>query len=369
MRVEESRSVRFAALLTQKRNQGQKIIGFNVGEPDLPTPEPIVAAVKNAIDRGETRYSLVAGLIELRLLIKQKMKRDQDLNVDMDQIMVGNGSKHLLYALFQVICAEDDEILIPVPYWVSFPEMVKLAGAKPVLVPTRDNLLYAEDVEEMITPKTRAIVLNNPNNPTGEIYSEEEIKKIMALAKKHDFYVISDEAYEGLVYSGNKFTTPAKLGDEKLERTIIVQSFSKTFCMTGFRLGYAIGPTSIISPLIKLQSHLSGNTAPFIQAAGVEALRKKDEILPPLIEIFEKRRDLAYKLLSSFTKVSRAPGAFYLFPNIEQYLGERFQSDEELAEYILEEANVAVLPGSYYGKPGFLRLCFCTSTEEIEKGI
>lgn len=368
--VEESKSVKMAAVIAELRAQGQDIISFNVGEPDFPTPKYVIEATKQALDEGHTRYALVPGELFIREAIVKKLKRDQDLEIGASNICLSNGSKQVLYSIFQLICNPGDEVIIPRPYWVSFPEAVKLAGGEPVFVDSNHGHLSCENIEKAITEKTKAIVINSPNNPSGLLPKEEPLKKLVQLAKAKGIYIISDEAYETLTYGGRKFIGPAGLADPKLERTLIVQSFSKSYCMTGFRLGYIVANDEIIKGMAKLQSHLCGNVPVFIQKGAEAALKHEHEIVDHMREVFNKRMELAYEYcIEIFPDTEKPEGAFYLFPKISQDLLDKYGSDEKLTLHILKEAKVALLPGSFFGEPGYLRICFVTSDENIVKGF
>lgn len=368
--VEESKSVQLASVIARLRSEGEKIVGFNVGEPDFSTPDFILEATKKALDEGHTRYALVPGENFLREAIAQKLSKDQGINAKKENICVSNGSKQVLYSLFQLICNPGDEIIIPCPYWVSFPEAVKLAGGVPVFVPSDSAKLNLEDLKKKISSKTKAIVLNSPNNPSGHVYPKEVKEEVVRLCRENNLYLISDEAYETLVFESEQFVGPAGYADKDLDLTLIVQSFSKSYCMTGFRLGYVAGPEHLIKGMIKLQSHLCGNVPVFIQKGALAALENESLITEKMRTTFKKRSELAYNLCKEiFPNTERPAGAFYLFPKIQDELIQKYGSDEKLALHILEAGKVALLPGSFFGSPGFLRICFSTSEEEIILGF
>lgn len=368
--VEESKSVQLAAVIAELRSRGEKVIGFNVGEPDFPTPEVVINATQEALGAGHTRYALVPGEPFLRDAIAAKLKRDQGLNINNQNICVSNGSKQVLYSLFQLICNPRDEVLVPCPYWVSFPEAIKLAGASPVFIPSEDGGLDFEEVVKRKTSKTKAIILNSPNNPSGLIYPKELKKKLVEFCQQEGLYLISDEAYETLTFGEEDFLGPAGVADQSLANTLIVQSFSKSYCMTGFRLGYVAGPKDLIKGMNKLQSHVCGNTPVFIQKGALAALEHQAEIAGHMKEVFKKRSELAYELCQEiFPQTPKPQGAFYLFPKVQDDLIKRFENDEKLALHILNEGKVALLPGAFFGMPGFLRICFSTSEDEITRGF
>ncbi len=367
--IQESRSIKLAEVLWHLRQQGKKIISLNVGEADFPTPQAIVEATKKALDADCTRYSLVEGIQELREAIAAKIKSDHNLKISADHVFVGNGSKHILYNIFQTLINPGDEVIIPLPYWVTFPESVKLAGGTPVFVHTTKNQLCIENIKKALSPKTKAILINSPNNPTGAIYHEESLRELAKLAKEKDFLIISDEAYEALVYDNSKHINIAAFDEETFQRTITVQSFSKSYCMTGFRLGYMVASPPIIKGVNKLQSHLSGNNCTFAQYGALAALENSQEIVKHMVQKMEERRNLAFELTSQIFEVEKPQGAFYLFPKVESYFSQKIPNDEALAEYILKETGVALLPGTYFGTPGFLRICFASRLEDITTGL
>lgn len=368
--VEESKSVKLAGVIAGLRANGEKVIGFNVGEPDFPTPEVVIKATQKALSEGHTRYALVPGEAFLREAIAKKLKRDQGVTIAKENICLSNGSKQVLYSLFQLICNPGDEVLVPAPYWVSFPEAIKLAGAKPVFIPSEDGSLNFDELIKRKTSRTKAIILNSPNNPSGLIYPKELKKEIVKYCKREGLYLISDEAYETLTFGDENFIGPAGLADQNLENTLIVQSFSKSYCMTGFRLGYVAGPVDLIKGMNKLQSHICGNTPVFIQKGALAALENEESIANNMREVFRKRSVLAFDLCREiFPETPMPQGAFYLFPKISTHLLEKYGNDEALSLHILNEGKVALLPGSFFGMAGFLRICFSTSESEIIAGF
>lgn len=366
--IGESPSIRLSRLVSELRAQGEKVIGLHVGEPDFETPTEIVAAAKQALDQGKTKYSLVAGTRELRQALAQKLQNFNKLPVGPSNIIIGSGSKHILYSIFQVLLNPGDEVIVPVPYWVTIPESIKLAGGTPVFVRCHDDhSLDLTAIKAAINSRTKAIHINTPNNPTGAVYSKESLLKLGSLCCQHDLYIVSDEAYETLTYGEHEHVSIASLAPEIFARTLSAYTFSKSSCMTGFRLGYAAGPEPIIALIEKLHSHLNGNIPEFIQEAGLKALTMEQTVFEQMSETMQKR---AYLMQESFKDLfaCQAPeGALYLFANVEHLLGERFKSSEELATYILKEAKVAILPGEFFGKKNYLRLCFATSSSDIER--
>lgn len=368
--IEGSKSVEMAQVMIEMRSRGEKVISFNVGEPDFEASSIIKEATKKAIDEGKTRYSSVPGEADLRKKIISKVNSNHGLNLNYENVALSNGSKQVLYSLFQLICNPGDEVIVTKPYWVTFPESIKLSGAIPRYAsPLKDNRICIENIKSIIGPKTKAIIINSPNNPTGLIEHELVLKEITELSKKNNFIVISDEAYEAIVFDGKENISPARF-DKKLENTIIVQSFSKSLCMTGFRLGYFVGHTDLIRPFIKLQSHICGNPPPFVQAGALAGLENEQMLTNSMKDIFEKRRDLAYSLCKEiFQETERPDGAFYLFPKLSHEILKKFKSDIALSMHILEKGKVALLPGSYFGMPDHLRICFAASDEDIKAGF
>ena len=368
--IEESQSIKLAKTLGQIQQQGKDVIPFYLGETDFPTPQVIIKATQKALEANQTRYSAVEGILELRQAIAHKLKRDCALPVNSENIFLGNGSKHILYNIFQTILNPGDEVLIPRPYWITFPESIKLAGGKALLVDTdQRHQLSMEKIRKALSPKTKAILINSPNNPTGVVYSKESLQALAQLALEKDFLIISDEAYEALTYEHFKAISIASLSKESFERTITVQSFSKTYSMTGFRLGYMVATTEFIKGVNKLQSHLSGNNCTFAQYGGLAALENHEEIISEILEEMNQRRQLALELATPLFKMEKPQGAFYLFADIRPYLSEKIPDDKTFALSLLEKTGVALLPGSYFGSPGFLRISFTTSLKNLYTGF
>jgi len=284
-------------------------------------------------------------------------------------VLVANGSKQILYLLFQALCDPGDEVIVLKPYWVTFPEGIKLAGGVPVFVDTKDHQPDLEAIRAAITPRTKAILVNSPNNPTGAVYSKADLTAIGQLAVEHQIYVISDEAYEGLVYDQAKHISMASL-DPAFEPWVLTsQTFSKSYCMTGFRVGYLVAPVEMIKVINRMHSHLTGNVCTFAQYGAVAALQMDSAIMREMQHTFQKRFELAYPLCTEIFDCIKPEGAFYLFADASRYIGERFADDDALAEYLLEVAQVAVVPGSAFGAPGHLRISFSTSEQAIEEGF
>jgi aspartate aminotransferase len=357
-----SQTVAFTALVQQLRQEGREIIDLAVGEPQFDTPAAVIDATKNALDAQKTRYSPVNGLPELR---EQLAERLSDYNID--NILITNGSKQALYMIFQIICDPADEVIVPVPYWVSFIEQVKLAGGKPVPVATRDYQLDCDAIAAAVTPQTKAILINSPNNPSGAVYPMADLQKIARLASDHNLFIVADEAYDAFVYDGCKL---AGLFDIETirNRTIVTRSFSKSYSMTGFRIGYVAGPEQIIAALSKIQSHLSGNVCTFAQYGALAALSLDSHMLSDRQVALQRKRDLAYQTVSQLFDCIRPQGAFYLFPDVSAVLKNN-ETSEALARRLLEQAGVAVVAGEAFGMANHLRISFAVSEKNLKNGL
>jgi len=317
---------------------------------------------------NHTRYSLVEGIPELRERIATRFQKQTGRKIDPSQVLVSNGSKQTLYNLFQTLLNPGDEVIIPRPYWVSFPEAVKLAGGIPVFIDAPDLQLPVDGIKAAVTKKTKLIIVNSPNNPSGVVYKKEDMIAIANLAVEKNIHIVSDEAYDALVYDDQEKFSFASLSDEVFNHVIFVQSFSKTFMMTGFRIGYSIASTEITKNLNKLQSHLTGNNCTFAQWGAVAAIDHEEEIVPPMVALMKKRRDLCLELSKGLFEVETPGGAFYLFPKVTQYF-DRFKDSAEMATYILEKTGVAGLGGSAFGMEGHLRFAFTASESDLREAF
>jgi aspartate aminotransferase len=361
------------------KQQGVDVINFGLGEPDFDTPQNIKNAAINAINSGFTKYCPVPGTLEIKNAIIDKLKRDNNLVYDPEQIIVSSGVKHSLYNLFQSIINDGDEVIVPAPYWVSYPDMIALAGGKPVIVQTTDKTNFkatSENIEKALTPKTKAIVINSPSNPTGGTYSYEELKAMADICVKNKIFIISDEIYEKLVYDNFKFTSIAQVSPEAKDITIVINGVSKAYAMTGWRIGHAAGPKDIISAMSKIQSQSTSNASSISIKAAVEALNGPQDCVENMRKEFEKRRNYIVTRLNAIQGITcRKPeGAFYVFPNIKELLGKTFNSktintDLELADYLLNNAKIAVVPGTAFGAEGYIRISYATSIENIKSGM
>jgi aspartate aminotransferase len=355
--------------------EGKPVVNMSVGEPDFDTPAPAAFAGVQAIAKGNTKYTPAAGTLELRKAIAAKLMVENGLHYLPEQIVVSSGAKHSLFNVFLTICEEGDEVILPAPYWVSYPEQIRLAGAVPVIVSCDERNGYKitpEQLEAAITPKTKAFLLNSPNNPTGAVYSEAELRALGEVLMRHDIFVITDEIYERLVYNVKHVSLPA-LCPELSARCIVVNGFSKAFSMTGWRLGYVAAPPDIAKAISSLQSHATGSPSTISQAAGVTALASFE---PEMVTEFQRRRDYLVRELQSMPGIECLvpDGAFYVFPNIRQVFGKELQGKvistaTEFCELLLEHELVAAVPGEAFGAPNNIRLSYATSFENIQTAV
>ena len=359
--------------------QGINIISFGTGEPDFDTPLNIKEAAITAINAGFTKYCPVAGTLELKNAIIKKFKEDNNLDYKHNEIIVSCGAKHSIYNIFQAILNEGDEIIIPSPYWVSYPDMALLAGAQPVFVKATDKSNFKvspKSIENVITPKTKAIVINSPSNPTGAVWTLKELEEIAEVCLRHNLIIISDEIYEKLIYDNFKYVSIAQVSKEIKERTLVVNGVSKAFAMTGWRIGYCAGNKDIIAAMTKIQSQSTSNPTSISIKATVEALNGPKDAMKSMVNEFKKRRDYIVKRLNAIKGINclTPNGAFYVFPNVSKLLGKKYngfavKTDSDLSNYLLEHARVALVAGSAFGAPGYIRLSYATSMEKIEKGL
>lgn len=367
--VAESATLRLSLEAARLRAGGADVIGFLEGEPDLPVADAVLRATEAALRAGRTRYSASTGLEELKAAIVRKLRAENGVAAGLDNIVITNGAKHAVYETLQVLCDPGDEVLIPSPCWVTFPEAVKLAGATPVFVETNEShQLDLEAFESAITSKTRAIILNTPNNPTGAVYSETSLRALLALAIRRDLTVISDEAYEGLIYDGARQTSFASLSAEALARTITIQTFSKSFAMTGFRIGYLAAPADFVKGVSGVHGHLTGNVCTFAQVGAAAALELGSAHRDAWRAAHQERRDLAFELGSRLFDCAKPQGGLFLFADARRHLGGKHENSAGLAKYLLASARVAVVPGSAFGREGFLRLSFSAPPAVLREG-
>ncbi len=377
--IKPSSTLAISARANALRAEGVDVVSFGAGEPDFDTPQNIKDTAIRAINEGFTKYCPAGGTVELKEAIAEKFKKDNGLSYDIAQIIVSCGAKHSLYNIIQVILEEGTEIIIPAPYWLSYPPMALLAGADPVIINTREEegfKITPAQLKKAITKKTRAIVLNSPSNPTGASYSKEELERIAEVAVEKNVFVISDEIYEKLIYDDSIFTSIASLSKEIYDLTITVNGVSKAYAMTGWRIGYAAGPREIIEAMTRTQSHSTSNPTSISLKAATEALKGPQETVEEMRKEFAKRRDYMVDRCNLVEGMScpRPQGAFYVFPNISRLLGKgfgakRINSSAELADYLLNTAKVAVVPGVDFGADNYLRLSYATSLDNIKKGM
>lgn len=359
--------------------EGIDVVDFSVGEPDFPTPLNIKKAAKKALDLNYTRYTMNDGLIELRKAISKKLLDDNGLDYNVNEIIVTNGAKQAIFNSVLAVVNEGEEVIIPAPYWVSYPEMVHLAKGKPVIIQTKEEngfKLTAEELRNAITINTKAFILCNPSNPTGAAYSEKDLFELVSVLEKEEIVIIADEIYEKLVYNDFKFRSVASLSNAIKAKTIVVNGFSKAYSMTGWRLGYAAGPRKLIEACSKIQSHCTSNASSISQYAAIEALSGSQAEVIRMLGEFQKRRDFIVNKLNSIPGITchNPEGAFYVFPNISSYFGKehnglQIRNSYGFAYYILNEAKVAVVPGDPFGAEGYVRLSYSTSMDKIEEGM
>ena len=364
-----STTLAITARAKELKSQGADVVNFAGGEPDFDTPDSIKNAAIEAIHEGLTKYTPSIGTPQLREAIAQKFKKDNGLDYASNQIVVNCGAKHSVFNAIQVLADEGEEVLIPTPYWVSYPEMTKLSGATSKFVETTaaTNFKLTRDLlEQNISDKTKILILNSPSNPTGMLYLKEELEAIAEVCVKHDIYVLSDEIYEKLVFDGQKFVSIASLGKDIYEKTITINGVSKAYSMTGWRIGYAAGHADIMASIKKFQDHSTSNPTSISQAAALQALKEPDSLTESFRDKFQARRDLITSLIDQIPEISyiKPQGAFYIFCNFSK-LGESM----DVAKRILDDVNVAIIPGEGFGAPGYMRISFATSDERIQEGI
>ncbi|WP_455378519.1 pyridoxal phosphate-dependent aminotransferase [Petrachloros mirabilis] len=378
-RITPSPTLAMAATAKAMPAQGIDVIDFSTGEPDFDTPEPVKAAAEEAIRAGFTKYTPSSGIDELRGAIVEKLKLEQRLHYDKSQVLVSCGAKHSLYNLAEALLEDGDEIIIPTPYWVSYADQALLNDATAVLLPTSEKdgyAIHAEQLEERITARTKAIIINSPSNPTGAAYSRKTLEAVAAIAVMHNLLVISDEIYEKVLYDGAAHVSIATLGPEIAARTVIINGVSKAYAMTGWRIGYAAGPKDLITAMGNIQSQSTSNPCSISQKAAVAALRFGEPFTKQMVAEFDRRRRVIVEGLNKIPGVScRMPeGAFYAFPNIAGVLGKRspigpVNTPTDLANYLLKDAHIAVVPGEPFGSQQHIRLSYATSMEMITRGI
>jgi aspartate aminotransferase len=377
--IKPSPTLATAAKAKAMKAQGIDVVDFGVGEPDFDTPDNVKIAGIKAIQSGFTKYTPAGGTDELKEAVIEKFKRDNGLQYEKSQVLISCGAKHSLYNIAEALFDPGDEIIIPSPYWVSYPDQVLLNDANPVIVETTEDegfKLSAKKLAKSITKKTKALILNSPSNPTGLAYDKQTLEDIAALVVKHNIYVISDEIYEKLIYDGFTHTSIASLGTETKDRTIVVNGVSKSYAMTGWRIGYAAGPRDVITAMANIQSQSTSNPASISQKAAAEALRGPQEFIQTMNTEFDKRRRYMVERLNKIAGITclMPVGAFYAFPRVSSLYGKSvngkvIKNSSDLSAYLLEQAKVALVSGDAFGADSYIRLSYATSMESIRKGL
>lgn len=379
--INPSQTLAITAQALKMKREGKKVISFAAGEPDFDTPENIREEAISAIREGFSHYTASSGIIELKEAVIEKLKKDNRVEYKPSEIIISTGAKQCLFNTILTICDPGDEVLLPTPCWVSYTEQIKFAGAVPIFINTyqeEDFKLSASQVEEKITSRTKLLILNSPNNPTGAVYEPEELKRIAQLLTKYNIYCICDEIYEKLIYDNAKHLSMASLSDEIKERIITINGVSKSYAMTGWRIGYAAGPEEIIKGMSKIQGHSTSNPNSIAQKASVEALNGKQDTIEEMRKAFDERRKYMVKRLNSIEGIFclNPAGAFYAFPNVGkilereiEYNGKKIGNSIDLSNFILKEAEVALIPGSAFEAEGYLRLSYSASLVDIKEGL
>ncbi len=377
--LEASVTVELSARVDALQRTGAEILTFNVGEPDFSTPEHIGKGAKEAIDKGFTRYTPVAGAYELRREICRKLGRDNGLSYSPEEVLVSTGAKQSLINSLFSLCDPGDEVIVPTPCWVSYREMIKLAGATPVLVKTREQQGFQLDptaIEKALSPRTKAVIINTPNNPTGAVYREDSLRALGALAVNHDFYIIADEVYEKLTYDNERHLSIAALSPTFKERTVTINGLSKAYAMTGWRLGYAAGPGNIIGAMASLQGHMTSGANSVAQQAGLRALTGPQYPLEAMRNDFDHRRRYLVHRLNRMPGVTceNSKGAFYLLPRVSRFFGKVYgdrviENATDLGNFLLDSAHIAVVPGTAFEAPNNIRIAYANSMENIKEGM
>jgi len=378
-RLQPSATLAITAKAKELKSQGVDVIGFGAGEPDFDSPDFVKDEAVRAINTGLTKYTAVGGIDELKTAIINRIKEDYGLEYEKSEIIVSVGAKHTLYNLTQVLFEEGDEVIVPAPYWVSYPEQITLAEATPVILNTSEDdgfKITPQSLKEHITPRTKALILNYPSNPTGATYNEDELRAIVDVAMDAGLIIISDEIYDKIVYDGIKHTPVAALGEDVKKSTILVNGVSKTYSMTGWRIGYAAGDKEVISAMSKLQGQSTSNPVSISQWASIAAFSGPQQVIADRTKEFEKRKNYIVERLNSIPgiKCFDPQGAFYVFPNISAFFGKTYNGKEigsslDFTAFLLDEAKVAVVPGGSFGSDDYVRISYATSMENIVKGM
>ncbi len=377
--VSPSATLAVNALAKKMRAEGKDVVGFGTGEPDFETPDRISYAGIRAICDGQTKYTPAAGIVPLRKAVCKRLKEDYDLDYDETQVVVASGAKHSVYLALAVLVDPGDEVILPAPYWVSYYEMIRLVGGVPVVVTAGEDQNFkitAEQLEAAITEKTKAVMINNPSNPTGAIYTKEELQALADVCVRHDLFIIADEIYDKLIYDGARFTSIPTLGEDVKAHTILINGVSKTYSMTGWRVGYAVAEKPVASAMSSYASHSTGAPATMAQYAAQEALEGPQDEVEAMRKVFEERRNYLVSRMNAMDGVSclKPNGAFYVMMNLEQLFGKTVDGEviataDDFARLFLEKSMVAVVSCTAFGAPSFVRWSYATSMENIQKGM
>mgnify|MGYP001441540000 FL=1 len=380
-RIKPSATMVITAKATQLKREGKKVIGLSSGEPDFDTPHHVKQAAIDAINNGYTKYTNIEGIPELRQSIVEKFKKDNDLNYDVSNVIVGTGGKQILFNALMSSLNKDDEVIIPAPYWVSYPDMTLLADGKPIFVDCSSETnfkLTGEALDKVITKNSKWLILNSPSNPTGSCYSLSELEEIANVVRKHEnLYVMTDDIYEYIVYDNFKFYTLAQVAPDLKDRILTVNGVSKSYCMTGWRIGYAAGPSLLIKAMIKIQGQSTSNPSSISQYAALAGISGSKEFLDPCLKAFDERRHFVVDKLNSINGISciLPEGAFYAYPNVSGLIGKKTQNgkilnnDAEIVEWLLESAEVAAVPGVAFGLEPYFRVSYATSLEVLKEAM
>ena len=376
--LKPSATLAITAKAKELRSQGIDIIGFGAGEPDFDTPDNIKLVAKESIDSGFTKYTAAGGIVELKEAIKQRIYTDYGVNYENKEIIVGSGAKHILFNLFNVLIDFGDEVLIPAPYWVSYPEQVRICGGSPIILNTKQEdgfKITKKQIESRCTDKTKILVLNYPSNPTGSTYNVDELKEIADICKEKNLIIISDEIYDKILYSNEKHISFPQLSKDAKNRTILVNGVSKTYSMTGWRIGYAAGNPDVISAMNNLSGQSTSNPTSISQKAAIEAFAGKQDKVEEMLNEFQVRKDYISSFLNGIegVKCFVPKGAFYVFPDISYYFGKTYKDKEiknsiDFTDFLLNHAKVAVVPGIEFGSDNHIRISYATSMEDIKEG-
>ena len=380
-RIKPSATMVITAKATQLKREGKKVIGLSSGEPDFDTPQHVKQAAIDAINSGYTKYTNIEGIPELRQSIVEKFKKDNDLNYDVSNVIVGTGGKQILFNALMSSLNKDDEVIIPAPYWVSYPDMTLLAGGKPIFVDCSSETnfkLTGEALDKVITKNSKWLILNSPSNPTGSCYSLSELEEIANVVRKHEnLYVMTDDIYEYIVYDNFRFYTFAQVAPDLKDRILTVNGVSKSYCMTGWRIGYAAGPSLLIKAMIKIQGQSTSNPSSISQYAALAGISGSKEFLEPCLNAFDERRHFVVEKLNSIEGIYciLPEGAFYAYPNVSGLIGKKKQNgkilnnDAEIVEWLLETAEVAAVPGVAFGLEPYFRVSYATSLDVLKEAM